>query len=445
MADEVTRKEVDELKQNFAEVLEIAKKRKDKEEKTGNDLAEYKSEQEAAAKSFMSKFDEMDKKQADAIAEVKKRNEELEKAIANMEQGGAQDEKGFTKKQLDVFNHNLKAFNPGAPTIEMKDAGLVKSAYDKILCCKAGLLTPEEKTTINSIIDPQGGYITAPQYDQTLINKKFDLRGVLDLIDIKNVATGEYKQAVDDADYDSASYLNELANADPTEHAPDYKLVTWNLTEQIFKTTITRIELEDAFIQGGVEVDVLGKARQGIIRKTAAQVVLGNGVDKPKGLLTYASGTTQSTIEQITSYASTSISWEDVISLLPKALSDAYHDNAAYAMNRTSFFELLVDKDSGGQLKLMNQINFFNRNGVSMTIMGAPVKFDAAISNAATAGNFAVIYGDFKEAYSLTERNGFSVIVDDVTSAQVVTYRIRRRNDGRLKMGRALKILKIKA
>jgi HK97 family phage major capsid protein len=114
-------------------------------------------------------------------------------------------------------------------------------------------------------------------------------------------------------------------------------------------------------------------------------------------------------------------------------------------MNRGTFFDLLSDKDGAGQFHIMNQINFFSGDGAGMFIMGKEVVFDSGLQDTSTAGNAAVIFGDFQQAYRYVQRVGFSLIMDDVTSGQNVTYRLRRRNDGKLRMGDALKILKIKA
>ena len=426
------------MKKHLQDVLDTSKKAIE------DGTADLKETHKNAVEGFKTQFEAFEAKLNNEIKEQKEKADELEKAVAKMVPAGESGEDVISQKSIDIFNRQLRIVNPDAKPVDATSAPFVKSAFDKAICDKKALFTEEEKGAINSVVDPQGGFVVAPQYDQTLINKKFDLRGVLSLINVKNVTGGEYIQAVDDADYDTAEYLNELANVDPADNVANYKLVKWNPTEQIYKLDITRTELEDSFIQGGIENDVLGKARTGIIRKTAAQVVLGDGVDRPRGILTYAAGTGYDEIQQITSGTTVAIKWADVIQLLPSALGDAYHDTASYAMNRASFFELIASTDGAGQIAVMNQINFFSRNGITMEILGHPVKFDAGIPNFSTIGNLAAIFGDFNEAYVLTERIGFSVIIDNVTSGQVVTYRIRRRNDGRLRMGRALKILKVK-
>ena len=111
-------------------------------------------------------------------------------------------------------------------------------------------------------------------------------------------------------------------------------------------------------------------------------------------------------------------------------------------MHRKTFYGLLSDVDGGNQLKIMNQINFFSGEGMAMSVLGRPIRFDFAMPEVATGAN-AVLFGDFSN-YMFTERTGFQVIVDNVTSGMNIDYRLRRRNDGKLCQGRAFKALKMK-
>lgn len=439
MSEEIKAAEIEQMKQNLAEIAEIAKKREEKEVKNGHDLADYKAEQAKAAEDFMRKFEAFEKQSK----ELELKNHDLEAALAKLQFNVPAEEAGISQKSLEQFNSYVSQKRDC--NLSQKEALLAQRAFDKYVTGKEHLISNEEKAVINSIVDPDGGFVVAPGYDPMLVNRKFDLQGVLSLVEIKNIQNNSYSQAVDDSDYSSSEYLNELANADPEEHNPAYEIIKWNPTEQIFKFVMTRTELEDSFIRGGIDQDVIAKAREGIIRQTAAQVLVGNGVDRPRGILTYADGVAYDKVEQVTATASTSISWEDVLQVLPAKLADPYHAAAAYLMKRETFLSLLVSKDSNGQFKLLNQVNFLSGAGSSMQVMGRPVVFDASMADVSTAGNLCVLFGDFKEAYAYVERVGFGIIIDNVTDGQRITYRIRRRNDGRLKMGRALKALKVKA
>ncbi|RLC69267.1 MAG: phage major capsid protein [Chloroflexi bacterium] len=422
------KKAVDGFQQTLASVVEIGNT-------TADDVKSMKDENKVGA--------EKRQEHETAITDLKSKLAECEKFM--LRKPTVSDEKGLSPDNVKRFNAIAK--QEGRREVTGNDVELAKQAFD-VLITKGRevgftMLTDEQKSVVNTIIDPQGGYLVAPEYDQELINKKFEIQGILGLVDVKNTATGTLHQSIDYADYDSWEYLNELANTDPEEHEPNYKQVNWNATEQIYKFIVSRSELEDALIN--VETDIIGKAREGANRQTAAQILLGDGVNRPKGMLTYEDGKDWNKIEQIESTNSTAIGWEDVITLLPKALIGPYHNNAKLAMNRGTFFDLLSDKDGAGQFSIMNQINFFSGDGAGMFIMGKEVVFDSGLQNTSTGGNKAVVFGDFQQAYRYVQRVGFSLIMDDKTSGQNITYRLRRRNDGKLRMGDALKILKIKS
>lgn len=402
--------------------------RNEAQKKIGVDLSELQAKNEEQAKDFMTSL------------------EKLEKAVARSNQATVTEVECDYQENYKSFTDLYKTQHPNKeiPTIEeCKSSSEALTKYAQAGGDKSVLDDAEQKA-LNTIIGNEGGYLITPEYSQSMIDKRFDKNGIFGLIEKKSVGSAQFIDYIDYADYDSAKYLNELANTDPEDLVPNYKQLTWNNTEQITKVVISRNILEDSTFN--LESDVLSKARKGASRQSAAQVVLGNGVDRPKGILAYAEGVDYNKIETIEGKNSLVVSWEDLISILPGALGDGYHDDAAYAMNRRDFFSLLSDKDTNGQFLLMNQINFMTGAGTALSVLGAPLVFDAALQRASTgAGTKSVIYGSFMDAYRFTDRIGFTIIVDNVTSGQKITFRLRRRNDGRLKIGDALKILKIKA
>lgn len=390
---------------------------------------------------------EMINTQKKGIEDLQNQFKEFETAIARKS-----DNKLETMNSAELIDchKNIEKFNAvrlqnNLPEVSKSEAKSLSQAQ-KLYFAKGHLdaHTDEQKTLMNTIVSPDGGYIVAPEYSQTIVDKKFAGHGVMDLVQIRNIAGNSFIQPVDYADYSNAEYLNELANG-TGEHEPDYKQVAFNPTEQIYKFRISRNLTEDALFN--VENDVISKGRLGAMRQSALQIVIGDGADRPKGILGYTAATTGfDKVQEIESSASQKVSWKDVLGILPGALIEGYDNGAAYAMKKATFFNgLLTDLDGASQFAIMNQINFFSGEGVSLSILGKPVKFDIALGDATTAGAIPILYGDFSEAYIFTQRIGFSLIVDNVTSGSFITYRLRRRNDGRLVMGDALKALKVKA
>ena len=174
-------------------------------------------------------------------------------------------------------------------------------------------------------------------------------------------------------------------------------------------------------------------------RKEAAQIIAGNGVDKPRGLLTYASGVSRTTIEQVTSASVGVFTWDDVLKILPSALKSGYHGNAKFAMKRQTFFDLLADVDGVGKYQIGNQIQFFSTKKITMSILGYPILWEGYMEAVATGG-LSVMFGDFKKAYRMVRKAGVSLIRDE-TNARYIKITLRERKDGKLKDGEAVKTL----
>ncbi len=302
-------------------------------------------------------------------------------------------------------------------------------------------LTHEERKFINTVIDTQGGYLVAPQYNMNVTPKAFDGRAILEIAGRATTSSNEYIEILDGADYEDAEWSNELLDAPTDQDNEDFKELRFHPTEQIYTKKISRNALEDQFVTVQYHLDQINK---GATREAANDFINGNGVDKPRGFLTYTNGTAiNGEVEQLTSTSSAAFDWDDVLDILPSALKDDYHGNASYLMRRASFFKLLIDKDGQSKYQIGNQINFFDKSGVSLSILGSPVKWDAGMP-AIAANALAVGYGDFEQAYLIVDRVGFSIIRDE-TNPKFIKMHLRRRLTGGLKVGEAAKILKIKA
>lgn len=357
-----------------------------------------------------------------------------------------------------TFEYNKKYFNSVADLSpdrrsELKDLAnskeaqiSLKSAFGKYLKYPKenfnSMLTPEEQKSFNTIIDPQGGYFVRPEFMNSIIEKRFDAHQIHDVVEKRTIGASEISEVADWNDYDDAEYVNELANAPAVVTDANYEQVTWNVKEVLYPKQFTRNSLEDSFLD--VESYVMGKMREGIVRKDAALMLAGNGTDKPRGLLTYADGASaRDKIEQITSTNVASMAWEDVITLLPSALRGAYHGNASFLMRRQSFYELLSDVDGMGKFQIGNQIQFLSTEKVIMSILGFPVKWEGFMEAGNVTAGKAVLFGDFEAAYRLVTKAGVSLIRND-TDARHITLTQRERKDGKLKDGNALKMLVIK-
>lgn len=380
-------------------------------------------------------YGESIEKLQNCINDIDVKHQAFEKAMARQSQAL----EAKADKELDLKHYNEMLVKHGGQALELEQLDEVKSAYDKFVRVGERRMTSDEIKSLNTIVDPNGGFFVVPQYSQRMTEKGFDNRGFMSAVDRVTSSSGQYKEIIDWADYDLAYYKNELTEASADAGGEAFKEVTWNATEQIYTKKFSRNQLEDSMID--IESYILRKLREGSDRQTGDRIVSGTGVDQPRGILTYANGTAYGQIEQITSSAVNSLKWADVINLLPSALKDPYHDNSSYCMRRTAFFDLLADVDGNARFQIGNQINFFSGDKMSLAILGSPVVWDPNMEAVATNGK-SVLFGDFKETYVYMDRMGFSVLRDE-TNPSYVKVHLRRRNDGKVRNFEASKILVI--
>jgi HK97 family phage major capsid protein len=339
--------------------------------------------------------------------------------------------------KCDRLNAELKQL--GRSELSGKQIDAARTAVKHYLAFGDKALSSEQWKDINTVVNPAGGFLLMPERGTTVHRPADSIYGVYANIPKITSMGSPYQELKDAADYNKSDFYHELANAPTANVTPALGTIDWYPQIQSVAVEFSRISLEDI---AGIEQNVLGKVQFEMDQKAAAQVTLGNGVQRPRGILTYASGTTMDTINQVDSASSGAFSWADVLKTLPSALNEAYAAMAKMYMNRSTFFSLLGSLDAASQYPIMNQVNFFSATGMGFQLLGTPVVFDASIPSINT-GALSVLYGDLGSAYKLVSRPGMAIHRNE-SSAQSVTVTLSRRFDAKLTNGTAAVILKIK-
>jgi len=381
----------------------------------------------------------------------------VEKSLARKNQGVKADE--MTVKSLNHLNSVLKSHNKKEiDEAQFKDAS---GAFEKYLRNRTNELTSEDHMalkainlgngyavlpqtkSVNTVIDPQGGYFMTTERSNNITEKRFDGHGLFELVGKVNNSTGRFEEIIDWADYDIAYYKNELDDSSAPADGEDFKLVTWEAKTQMYGKKFSYESLQDI---PEVQNHVMSRLLSGAMRQTSDLLVTGNTQGKPRGILTYDNGTTYGKVEQVDSSVAGAFTFDDVLTTLPSVLKDDYHANSDFIMRRATFMNLLSQKDNEGKYQIGNQVNFFDGSGFTAGALGLGgygIRFEASMPAMAT-GALAVAFGDFSEAYTYVTRSDANIHRDDSKPAYT-TLTLRRRHDGKVKNFEAFKILKIKA
>lgn len=294
-------------------------------------------------------------------------------------------------------------------------------------------LSSDERKAMSVGSDPDGGYLVPSATSNrimTIVRESSPLRR---LATIENISGPDLKIPIDEDEAD-AGWVGETEGR-PETGTPKGGTQTIPAYELYAQPKATQQFIEDA----GIDVAAwLGrKVGEKFARVEATSFFLGNGVKKPRGILTYPAGTTRGTIEQIVSGGATSIAFDGIINLIT-ALKGPYKTGAAFMMKRTTVGAVMLLKDTTGQYLWRPN----NQVGQPSLLLGYPVE-EAEDQPAVAAGALAMSFGDFKAAYTILDRLGISVLVDPYTAKPFVSYYTRKRVGGDVTNFEALKLMKI--
>jgi HK97 family phage major capsid protein len=190
-----------------------------------------------------------------------------------------------------------------------------------------------------------------------------------------------------------------------------------------------------------VESWLAGKVADIFARKEATAFVSGDGIGKPRGLLTYAAGTDigQEQIEQVVTGSASTFTYDGIVDL-QNALKEPYQANAVFLYKRASNAALLKLKD--GQQQPIFNMTYDKNAGLRPTLMGQPTFF---ANDMPTIGSnaLAMAYGDIRAAYQIVDRIGIRVLRDPYSSKPYVIFYTTKRVGGAVVNPEAVKLAKI--
>ena len=268
-------------------------------------------------------------------------------------------------------------------------------------------------------VDALGGYAVPFALDRKILTKVRDLNVMRRLCSSQSVSTPETYWNVDLGGTD-AGWVGELT-ARPNTNVPQLARagITWG---EIYANPKASYRLlDDALFN--VESWYSQKVAETFADYEEEAFLTGDGTNKPKGLLAYDFASTADatrdfgTFEKITSATLTA----DTIIDLYYSLRQVYRgNNTAWLMNPSTIQALRKLKDGNQNYIWIDNI----ANGMVGTLLGRPVYESRFMPDFSTAGNKAILFGDFKKAYTIFDLHGLRIVRDvytDKTSVQFYT------------------------
>lgn len=288
-----------------------------------------------------------------------------------------------------------------------------------------------EAKALSAGSDPDGGYFVPPTPSarlQTIVHETSPMR---DLATIETIGTDSLEIYIDEDEAD-CGWVGETETR-ATTNTPEVGVQKIPVHEIYAKPKATQKLLEDASVD--IESWLMRKLGEKFGRTEATGFISGNGVKKPRGILTYPSGTSRGQIEQIASGAATALTFDGLIRTTG-SLKEYYHANASWLMRRATEVEVLILKDGQGQYLWRPSLEA----GKPSTLLGYAVRHAADMA-ALGAGSLSVAFGDFRAGYTVVERLGISVLRDPYSAKPFVEFYGRRRVGGDVVNFEAIKLV----
>ena len=299
-------------------------------------------------------------------------------------------------------------------------------------------LSPDEKKALSVGGDATGGYVVQPDMSGRIVTKVDETSPMRAFASVQVIGT-DALEGLFDLERAGAVWVGETGARAQTS-TPN--LGKWRIPvhELSAMPAATQKILDDAAIN--LETWLADKVALEFSLSENAAFVNGNGVDKPRGFLTYGAGTTlPGTIQQLptgvsAAFAAAPNGGDALIDAL-YSLKAPYQANATWFMNRTVFAAVRKLKDSDGAYLWQPGI----AAGQPVTILGKPYASFEDMPNLG-ASSLSIAVGDMRAAYQIVDRAGIRVLRDPYTAKPFILFYTTKRVGGDMVNFEALKLIR---
>jgi HK97 family phage major capsid protein len=392
-------------------------------------------------------------KQRDAVLEAK-----LAKIEADLDKHGKTAEDAFLaikRAQRVVTDENGNAIDLDAKAQNW--ANVTATAYDQrpfdmdakgldayraanLTYMRKGMdgLAPDEKKALSVGGDATGGYVVQPDMSGRIVTKVDETSPMRAFASVQVIGT-DALEGLFDLERAGAVWVGETGarNQTSTPNLGKWRIPVHELSAM---PAATQKILDDAAIN--LETWLADKVALEFSLSENAAFVNGNGVDKPRGFLTYDAGTTlPGTIQQLPTGASGAFAAApnggDALIDALYSLKAPYQANATWFMNRTVFAAVRKLKDSDGAYLWQPGI----AAGQPVTILGKPYASFEDMPNLG-ASSLSIAVGDMRAAYQIVDRAGIRVLRDPYTAKPFILFYTTKRVGGDVINFEALKLIR---
>lgn len=290
--------------------------------------------------------------------------------------------------------------------------------------------TPEMKNSLREGSDAEGGYLVPDEFERTLVRGLNESAIIRSHAHVFTTSSGLHKISVV-ASHGSAAWIDEEGAYTESDETFGQVQLDAHKVGTIIKVSEELLNDSAFDLESYINAEFVRR----IGDKEEEAFLIGNGVNKPTGLLNNVGGAEVG----VTAASANAITADELIDLF-YSLKAPYRKNAIWILNDTTVKLIRKLKDSTGQYLWQPAL----RDGEVSTILGRPY-FTSPFAPSVEAGNKAVLFGDLSY-YWIGDRQGISLkrLNELYAGNGQVGFLASKRLDGKTVLPEAIKVLQMK-
>ena len=304
----------------------------------------------------------------------------------------------------------------------------------------SNLLRNFERKGLSAGSDTDGGYVVPEETERSINRALRDISPMRAIARVRQVSGSVYKKPFAITGPETG-WIGETA-ARPETGSPKLEELAFPTMELYAMPAATQSLLDDAVVD--IDQWVAEEVRATFAAQEGVAFVSGDGVNKPKGFLSYPTIDNAAwswgkigTIATGTSAAFPVADPGDKLIDLVYAVKAGYRANAHFVMNRATQSVVRKMKDGDGTYLWQPSA----KPGEPSSLMGFPLAESEDMPDIA-ADSHAIAFGDFRRGYLIVDRVGIRVLRDPYSAKPYVLFYTTKRVGGGVQDFDAIKLMK---
>ena len=282
-----------------------------------------------------------------------------------------------------------------------------------------------------------GGYLAPSEWDRRIHAAQLPVSPLRRLASVQSISVGSYHTLWTD-ELAGSGWVGETA-ARPNTTTPGLSQLGFASGEIYAHAPATQSLLDDSAVNA--EQWLIGVITREFARQEDIAFLSGNGVNKPRGLLTYVDGGASDDHHPggNLTVVESALNVDGLVDF-SYGLAAPHRQNSTWLMSSLTAAALSKIKDADGNLIWRSSLIV----GQPDTLLGRQVELDETMPGP-SAGNIAIAFGDFQTGYQIVDRIGVRILRDPFTSKPFVNFYCTKRVGGGVLDPNAVRLLRIPA